>query len=157
MSFVVSAIVAIIVGLVLSFAAWWVMEKIDHTIARSSLMLVLPFGVYLVAEHFHASGVIAVVVAALEVRRRDVEGNSAERVTQNSTWQVLEMLITGIAFGLIGLDLRLIVESEHADLGRALLVGGLIAVIVVAVRFVWLLLGTIIERKSERRIRTPRP
>lgn len=149
-SFVVSAIVAIIVGLVLSFAAWWVMEKIDHTIARSSLMLVLPFGVYLVAEHFHASGVIAVVVAALEVRRRDVEGNSAERVTQNSTWQVLEMLITGIAFGLIGLDLRLIVESEHGDLGRALLVGGLIAVIVVAVRFVWLLLGTIIERKRRK-------
>ena len=146
-SFIVSAAVAVAVGLVLSFAAWWVMEKIDHTVARSSLMLVLPFGVYLVAEHLHASGVIAVVVAALEVRRRDTEGNSAARVTQNSTWQVLEMLITGIAFGLIGLDLRLIIESEHADLGRALLIGGLIAVIVIAVRFIWLLLGTLIERK----------
>ena len=116
-------------------------------IARSSLMLMLPFGVYLIAEHFHASGVVAVVVAALEVRRRDVEGNSAERVTQASTWQVLEMLITGIAFGLIGLDLRMVVESEHADLGKAVLVGLGIALIVIAVRFGWLLIGTVLENK----------
>lgn len=147
LSFLVSAVVAILIGLVVVFVVWWVMEKIDHTIARSSLMLMLPFGVYLIAEHFHASGVIAVVVASLEVRRRDVESNSAERVTQASTWQVLEMLITGIAFGLIGLDLRQVVESEHADLGRAILVGLLIALVVIAVRFGWLLLGTVLENK----------
>lgn len=147
LSFLVSAVVAILIGLVVVFVVWWVMEKIDHTIARSSLMLMLPFGVYLIAEHFHASGVIAVVVASLEVRRRDVESNSAERVTQASTWQVLEMLITGIAFGLIGLDLRQVVESEHADLGRAILVGLIIALVVIAVRFGWLLLGTVLENK----------
>lgn len=147
LSFLISAVIAITVGLVVVFIVWWVMEKIDHTIARSSLMLMLPFGVYLIAEHFHASGVIAVVVAALEVRRRDVEGNSAERVTQASTWQVLEMLITGIAFGLIGLDLRMVVESEHADLGKAVLVGLGIALIVIAVRFGWLLIGTVLENK----------
>ncbi|MCF2572208.1 Na+/H+ antiporter [Brevibacterium sp. UCMA 11754] len=147
LSFLISAIIAITVGLVVVFIVWWVMEKIDHTIARSSLMLMLPFGVYLIAEHLHASGVIAVVVAALEVRRRDVEANSAERVTQASTWQVLEMLITGIAFGLIGLDLRMVVESEHADLGRAVLVGLGIALIVIAVRFGWLLIGTVLENK----------
>ncbi|WP_210603579.1 Na+/H+ antiporter [Brevibacterium oceani] len=146
-SFLVSAVIAILVGLLVSFVVSWVMEKIDHTIARSSLMLMLPFGVYLIAEHFHASGVIAVVVAALEMRRRDVEGNSAERVTQNSTWQVLEMLITGIAFGLIGLDLRMVVESEHADLGRAIIVGLIIAVVIIGVRFGWLLLGTILSRR----------
>jgi Na+/H+ antiporter len=146
-SFLVSAVVAVAVGLLVSFVVSWVMEKIDHTIARSSLMLMLPFGVYLIAEHFHASGVIAVVVAALEMRRRDVEGNSAERVTQNSTWQVLEMLITGIAFGLIGLDLRMVVESEHADLGRAIVIGLIIAVVIIGVRFGWLLLGTILSRR----------
>src|SRR5699024_10458620 len=99
------------------FIVWSVMEKIDHTIARSSLMLMLPFGVYLIAEHFHASGVIAVVVAALDVRLRDVECNSAERVTQNSTWQVLEMLIICIAFVLLGLHLCFIIDFEVANLG----------------------------------------
>ncbi|MDN5910951.1 MAG: Na+/H+ antiporter, partial [Brevibacterium sp.] len=96
-----------------------------------------------------ASGVIAVVVAALEVRRRDVEGNSAERVTQASTWQVLEMLITGIAFGLIGLDLRMVVESQPDDLGKAVLVGLAIALVVIAVRFGWLLIGTVLENKRK--------
>src|SRR5699024_9038899 len=61
--------------------------------------------------------------------------------------QVLEMLITGIAFGLIGLDLRMIIESEHANLGRAACVGLIIAAVVVAVRFAWLLLGTLLERR----------
>lgn len=150
LSFLISAVVAITVGLVVVFIVWWVMEKIDHTIARSSLMLMLPFGVYLIAEHFHASGVIAVVVAALEVRRRDVEGNSAERVTQASTWQVLEMLITGIAFGLIGLDLRQVVESQPDDLGKAILVGLGIALVVIAVRFGWLLIGTVLENKRRQ-------
>ncbi|MDN5658454.1 sodium:proton antiporter, partial [Brevibacterium sandarakinum] len=150
LSFLISAVVAITVGLVVVFIVWWVMEKIDHTIARSSLMLMLPFGVYLIAEHFHASGVIAVVVAALEVRRRDVEGNSAERVTQASTWQVLEMLITGIAFGLIGLDLRMVVESQPDDLGKAVLVGLGIALVVIAVRFGWLLIGTVLENKRRQ-------
>ncbi|MDN6189693.1 MAG: Na+/H+ antiporter [Brevibacterium sp.] len=149
LSFLVSAVIAISIGLVVVFIVWWVMEKIDHTIARSSLMLMLPFGVYLIAEHFHASGVIAVVVAALEVRRRDVEGNSAERVTQASTWQVLEMLITGIAFGLIGLDLRMVVESQPDDLGKAVLVGLAIALVVIAVRFGWLLIGTVLENKRK--------
>lgn len=150
LSFLISAVIAITVGLVVVFIVWWVMEKIDHTIARSSLMLMLPFGVYLIAEHFHASGVIAVVVAALEVRRRDVEGNSAERVTQASTWQVLEMLITGIAFGLIGLDLRMVVESQPDDLGKAVLVGLGIALVVIAVRFGWLLIGTVLENKRRQ-------
>ncbi|WP_350269851.1 Na+/H+ antiporter [Brevibacterium sp. CBA3109] len=151
LSFLISAVIAITIGLVVVFIVWSVMEKIDHTIARSSLMLMLPFGVYLIAEHFHASGVIAVVVAALEVRRRDVEGNSAERVTQASTWQVLEMLITGIAFGLIGLDLRMVVETEQAGLGEAVLVGLAIAGVIIAVRFGWLLIGTVLEtrRKDE--------
>lgn len=149
-SFLVSAVVAITIGFVVVLVIWWVMEKIDHTIARSSLMLMLPFGVYLIAEHLHASGVIAVVVAALEVRRRDVEANSAERVTQASTWQVLEMLITGIAFGLIGLDLRQVVESERGDLGSAVLVGLAIAAVVITVRFGWLLLGTVLERKRQQ-------
>lgn len=142
LAFLLSAVVAIAIGFAVVAVVWWVMSRIDHTIARSSLMLVLPFGVYLLAEHFHASGVIAVVVAALEVRRRDVEGNSAERVTQASTWQVLEMLITGIAFGLIGLDLRLIAERESGDLGQAVLIGLAIAGVIVLVRFAWLLLGT---------------
>lgn len=148
-SFIVSAIIAITVGFVVVAVAWWVMEKIDHTIARSALMLVLPFGVYLIAEHFHASGVIAVVVAALEVRRRDVEGNSAERVTQSSTWQVLEMLITGIAFGLIGLDLRQVAEAENGNLGPEILVGLIIAAVVILVRFLWLAMGIFLERRRD--------
>ncbi len=149
-AFVLSAVVAIAIGWLVVFVAWWVMERIDHTVARSSLLFVLPFGVYLLAEHFHASGVIAVVVAALEVRRRDVEGNSAERVTQATTWQVLEMLITGIAFGLIGLDLRVVIETESSDLGRAVLIGLAIAAVIIVVRFVWLLLSMLLISKRIR-------
>ncbi|WP_245940438.1 MULTISPECIES: Na+/H+ antiporter [Brevibacterium] len=146
-AFVLSALVAITVGFVVVALVWFVMARIDHIVARSSLMLVLPFGVYLIAEHLHASGVIAVVVAALEIRRRDVEDNSADRVTQASTWQVLEMLITGIAFGLIGLELRQVVEAERSGLGASVLIGLAIAAVVIAVRLLWLVVGAAIVRR----------
>ncbi len=146
-AFLLSALIAITVGFVVVAVVGFVTARIDHTVARSSLMLMLPFGVYLIAEHLHASGVIAVVVAALEVRRRDVEDNSADRVTQASTWQVLEMLITGIAFGLIGLELRRVVETESSGLGASVLVGLAIAAVIIVVRFLWLAVGSVVERR----------
>ncbi len=96
------------------------------------------------------------VVAALEVRRRDVEDNSADRVTQASTWQVLEMLITGIAFGLIGLELRRVAEAESAGLVPSVLVGLAIAAVIVVVRFGWLALGSIVERRHGDEDAAPR-
>ena len=75
-------------------------------VARSAVTLVVPFAAYILAEEFHASGVIAVVVTALEMQRHSRPQDAAERVTRTAFWDVVELLVTGLAFGLVGLEIR---------------------------------------------------
>ena len=55
---------------------------------RSALTLVLPFAIYLLADELAASGVIAVVVLALQLRARADADEADERLTQarSGTW-----------------------------------------------------------------------
>lgn len=151
LNFGISAVLAVAVGLVLPLALRMLLRFTQSTIARAASHLVLPFLVYLVAEHVHASGVIAVVVAALEVRRHDSAEQYEERLMRRSTWQVLEMLITGIAFGLIGVEIRITILNSDENLAQAVGVGLVISAVMFALRFAWLFLGTyLIDPKAQR-------
>ena len=55
---------------------------VTSLVARSAITLVVPFAAYILAEEVHASGVIAVVVTALEIQRRSRPQDAAERVTR---------------------------------------------------------------------------
>ena len=67
-------------------------------VARSAVTLVVPFAAYILAEEVHASGVIAVVVTALEMQRHTRPQDAAERVTRTAFWDVVELLVTGPGF-----------------------------------------------------------
>ncbi len=151
LSFVIAAVLAALIGLLLPLGLRVLLRFTQNTIARTMAYLVLPFAVYLVAERIHASGVIAVVVAALEMRRHDNAEQVEERLMQNATWDVLEMLITGIAFGLIGIELRITIQESGSHLGTFLVTGLIVALAMVVLRFLWLFCGTyLIDPKSQR-------
>jgi NhaP-type Na+/H+ or K+/H+ antiporter len=57
---------------------------------RSALTLVLPFAVYVAADEIGASGVVAVVVLALQLRSASGADEAAERLVQRSFWGVVE-------------------------------------------------------------------
>jgi NhaP-type Na+/H+ or K+/H+ antiporter len=100
---------------------------------------VLPFAVYLAADEVGASGVVAVVVLALQLRSASAADEAEERLVQRSFWDVVELLVTGVAFGLAGLDLRQVVEAGGADLPRMLRDAAVVCAIVVVVRALWML------------------
>ena len=78
----------------------------------------LPFAVYLAADGIGASGVIAVVVAALQMPASAADADDVEqRLTGGAFWNVVEMLVTAAAFALIGLELRAVVADAGAGLG----------------------------------------
>ena len=56
--------------------------RVTDTTGRSALTLVLPFAVYLAAEEVHASGVVAVVVVALQMRSASEADEAEERLVQ---------------------------------------------------------------------------
>jgi monovalent cation/hydrogen antiporter len=136
--FVLGAAGAVVLGLVVARVARWVTDRVTDAAGRSALTLVLPFAVYLAAEEVHASGVVAVVVVALQTRAASDVDEAEERLVQRSFWDVVELLVTGIAFGLIGLDLRSAVEAAETGLGVMLGHAAVVVVVVFAVRGLWM-------------------
>ncbi|SFM81020.1 sodium/proton antiporter, CPA1 family [Pseudonocardia ammonioxydans] len=154
--FVAGAVGAVAIGLVVAWLARTVLGRLTDTTGRSALTLVLPFATYLAAEEVHASGVIAVVVLALQLRATADADEAAERITQSSLWNVVELLVTGVAFGLIGLDLRQVVVAAGDDLPRMLGHAAVVCLVVIVVRTLWMLAARRVVRRGDDAGTAPR-
>jgi Na+/H+ antiporter len=148
LQFVLGALGAVVLGLAVAWVARQVTARVTDATGRSALTLVLPFAVYLAAEEVHASGVVAVVVVALQMRATSDADEAEERLVQRSFWDVVEMLVTGVAFGLIGLDLRLAVEAAETGLAEMLGHALVVVAVVFAVRALWMVAALHILRRS---------
>lgn len=138
--FLLSAGMAVVVGFVVAWLVGWLNRFVPNMVARSAVTIVAPYAVYILAEEVHASGVVAVVVTALEMGRRARPQDSQERLTRTSFWSVIELLITGAAFGLVGMEMRYVLEDEGSNVIS--FIPGALAVcgVVLAVRWLWFLL-----------------
>ncbi|MHC6175315.1 cation:proton antiporter [Glutamicibacter sp. X7] len=136
--FLIGAAIAVVLGFAMAWLIGALNRFVPNMVARCAATLVAPYAVYLLAEELHASGVVAVVVTALELGRRARPQDASERLTRNSFWEVLEMLATGLAFGLMGFEMNSVITEEGADL-IAFIPGVLaVSVVVIAVRAIWM-------------------
>ncbi len=146
-SFLLGAAGAVLLGL----AAGWITKKltqfVTNPVGHSAVTLVVPFAVYIAADSVHASGVVAVVVTALEIRRGSRPDAAEERVTVTAFWDVVELLVTGIAFGLVGLEVRQVVVGEQTNILTLFWPAGLICLLCFAVRAAWLALLVLPSRR----------
>ncbi len=81
-----------------------------------SLILLMPFVAYLVAEHFNVSGVIAVVILGLAISRLSKE-KFPESLKEQSRhfWDVIIFLLNGFIFLLIGLQFPIVLKRMNAS------------------------------------------
>ena len=112
LNFLVGAVLAVAIGYVIGWLASAASRTIRNVAATGAVTIIVPFVAYLVAEEVHASGVIAVVVTALEINRRIDPEAVRDRLMTASFWEVVDLLVTGTAFGLMGLEIRNIVDAE---------------------------------------------
>ncbi|MDQ4501112.1 sodium:proton antiporter [Sinomonas sp. ASV322] len=141
---------AVGIGVLMGYAAKLVTWLVSAGIARTAVSLVVPFAAYILAEEVHASGVIAVVVVALETKRHARPEDAAERVTQAAFWDVVEMLATGLAFGLVGLDIRQVIHEQGPAVLSMLPAAGAVCAVAVVVRFLWMWLYLTARRNAYR-------
>lgn len=82
-----------------------------------SFMLLMPFVTYLIAEHLHVSGVIAVVVLGLTIARfsKKIFPESLKNQSR-SLWDIIIFLLNGLIFILIGLNFRYILKDIPNDM-----------------------------------------
>lgn len=138
--FLLSAVVAVAVGIGLGWLNAKLAGLLDDPTQQVALNLLVPFAAYALAEEAHGSGVLAVVVCALYLADRASDADEVSyRLVGNAFWEIVETLITGVAFGLIGLELSTVLQDVkdtwHTMIGDTAIV---IAVVVV-LRLLWLL------------------
>ncbi|KQV11783.1 MULTISPECIES: Na+/H+ antiporter [unclassified Kitasatospora] len=149
--FVLSAVVAVVVGIALGWLNAKLAGLLEDPTQQVALNLLVPFAAYVLAEEIHGSGVLAVVVCALYLADRAADADDvAYRLVGNAFWEIVEILITGVAFGLIGLELAPLMEevrdSWHGMVGDAAWVVGAL----VLVRLLWLLPAAWISKRVSR-------
>ncbi|WP_289058345.1 Na+/H+ antiporter [uncultured Flavobacterium sp.] len=102
-------LVGFVMSKILAFILKRVQKKPEVTI---SFMLLMPFVTYLVAEHLHVSGVIAVVILGLAISRfsKKIFPESLKNHSKG-LWDVIIFLLNGLIFILIGLNFRYILKD----------------------------------------------
>ncbi len=133
--FLIAAVGGVAVGLAVAFVAGIIRRHIHEPVFDTAISLILPFAAYLPAEyigtdHFHGSGVVAVVVAGLLLGHKSpVIQSGQSRLNERINWSTIQFLLENTVFLLIGLQARRIVTNMiNSDLS-----GGRIALFVVAV------------------------
>lgn len=81
-----------------------------------SLMLLMPFVTYLIAEHFQVSGVIAVVILGLGMAKLAREKAPEKLRTQSKNfWDIIVFMLNGFIFVLIGFEFPVLLKKFHPE------------------------------------------
>ncbi|MFD0309128.1 Na+/H+ antiporter [Streptomyces sp. NPDC127119] len=148
LDFLLSAVVAVAVGLGLGWATNRLMDSLGDPTLQISLTLLVPYASYVLAEELHGSGVLAVLTTALFLAEY---ANNADdvmtRLAGHTFWNIVDTLVTGVAFGLIGLELHNAIRTASGRWGEMLGWAAAIVGVVVFVRLLWLLPATWLTKR----------
>lgn len=137
LTFLYAAGAAVLIGAVLGVLFAKLHGWMTTSVSRCALTWVIPFATFILAEEVHASGVIAIVIAAIVFNSRS-EQHAEDRLSGSAFWHVVELLFTGVAFGLIGLSVRDGINEVGASLWHAVWIGFVLSVVAVLVRGLWM-------------------
>ena len=152
--FIYGCAVGLFIGWLLGILAISARSLLGSPALETALGLLLPFAAYFIAESFHASGVLAVVIAGFTVAigtqygfGRGRQGGPANRGLDHRTrnmerqvWPVIETLLEAFVFAYMGLQVRWVIEDiaeTEYSFGEALGLGLLVLLVVIVVRIAW--------------------
>ncbi|KGO87945.1 sodium:hydrogen antiporter [Flavobacterium rivuli WB 3.3-2 = DSM 21788] len=161
-NFFLAAGMGLVTGVAIGHVMYVVHRFLPTTAAMdTALTLMAPYIIYLTAEHFDFSGVIAVVSGGLFIsyRSHEIFTTGETRLNMMSVWRTLVFIMNAIVFILIGLELPTIINGlgEHS-INEALGYGLIISAVTIAVRFAWVFASTHLARLNKKiRINEPNP
>lgn len=151
--FIVSTIIGILIGIIVGSVV--VRLRIYLTANKGMkdnntltfIQLLTPFAVYFIAELFHASGIIAVVVAGLIhgwERDRLIRAQTELQMSFSQIWNTLSYALNGFVFVVLGFIVPevviQIIKVEPDNIKFLILISLLIALAIYVVRFIWVFL-----------------
>ncbi|HEY9423405.1 MAG TPA: cation:proton antiporter [Microterricola sp.] len=153
--FVYATVLAIGIGLVVGFVTVWIRARISDPVITTTISFAIPFIAFVPAEHFGASGVIAVVTAGLVTGHRGASRFAAnQRISDHTNWATVQFILEHAVFLLMGLELHAFIEDVAGSPGGvpfAVLLGLVLTATVVIVRFLFVIPQLAMLRRWERR------
>jgi CPA1 family monovalent cation:H+ antiporter len=153
------AIGGVAIGLAVGWLAALFHTHVDDAPVEVTFSLLTPYVAYLTAERLHASGVLAVVSAGLFLGWRTPEiTSSSTRLEGGPFWEMIEFLLNGFVFILIGFKLPDALRglkgfSLEQLIGYAL---GMSAAVIL-IRILWVFPATYLPRLFFRSVRARDP
>lgn len=158
--FLYVVVAGILIGVAIAYVLYFLHRYLPTTPAIDScITLISPYIMYIVAEHFKASGVLSVVSGGLFLTYRSQDLFSYDsRLSIYSLWETVTFILNGIVFILIGLELPVIVKGLNGhSIQEAIYYGVIISILVIVVRLLWIFPGTYVPRILSKRIRKREP
>jgi CPA1 family monovalent cation:H+ antiporter len=156
MDFFVVAIMGIVTGIVVGLAFYFIHRLLPTNASIDTILtLMTPYIMYLAAEQFHFSGILAVVSGGLFLSYRSHDFlNYESRIQATGVWNSLVFLLNGLVFILIGLQLPVIIAGlEGYSLTSAVCYAVVITLITIAIRIILVFPSAYIPRYLSKGIR----
>jgi Na+/H+ antiporter len=157
--FVVDVVGGVGIGLAVGFVIRQVRRRLDHSPTEIAIALLSGYFAYLPAEAVGVSAVLAAVTVGVYVGWYTPELTTAQtRLQGDAVWEILVFMLNALLFGLVGLQLRTIVDSlAGRSAGSLVAYGVIVSATVIATRMVWAYPATYLPRLLFRRIRERDP
>jgi len=142
-------------GLAIGAGVTWLVAQITARVAarwgedgggQILITLLIPFGVYLLAERLHCSGILAAVAAGVTLSFSDVwQWHATTRLRRHAVWDTLQLAANGSIFVLLGEQIpallaaapRTALETGHTSAWWLRVYVLLIVLALSALRFAW--------------------
>lgn len=157
--FVLAAAGGLVIGALIGYVLRLGRHLLRDPLVANTASLATPFLAYIAGEQAHVSGVLAVVIAGLMAGHDAPSGeSSATRLQTGAVWQLVEFLLEGFVFLLIGQQLPAVLaglSDEPAGTTAAAILATLGAVL--AVRPLWLFLTQVLPGRFRWRLGNSAP
>ncbi|AWB94836.1 hypothetical protein DCE93_03490 [Agromyces badenianii] len=149
-SFIIAVAVGTGLGLVIGWLVTIVRTRLDDPVVLGTIGLLVPFAAYAIAERLGGSGVLAVVAAGILIGYNAPKTSYATRQQERPLWQSIDVMLEGLVFALIGLQLSpAVIDVLSSPLGLWVNVALALAALatVILVRIVWVFGGYALSRR----------
>ncbi|HLM04190.1 MAG TPA: Na+/H+ antiporter [Blastococcus sp.] len=138
--FVLAAVGGVAAGLLVAFAVRPLRRLRSDPLSSNAISLATPFVAYLLGEAVHVSGVLAVVVAGLVIGHHNPSwASGASRLQTNAVWRLVDFLLEGFVFLLIGQQLPAVIDGlDRYETSVIATAAGITVGVVLLLRPLWL-------------------
>ena len=145
---------SVVLGVVLSRVSLYIMPRIRDVPTSVIVQFLSTFAVWMLAERLRLSGILTVVVFAILVARTAPDVISARlRIQSYAVWDVVTFVLNVLAFMLIGLQLKPILQRLSGSTLEEYVAGAAaICATVMVVRIAWVMLYRVLARWQGERI-----